>query len=744
MFTDDRNAKIELGPQLGSRGGEGCVYEVKGAPHHAAKIYHQPPDGLKLEKLNSQISLLGSDHELRKIAAWPERLIYYNGKPSGFLMAKAKGKPIHFLYRPNDRIDHFPTATWQSLITVSQNVAAAFHSLHARSIVMADINESNLLVTENGEVRLIDCDSYQIRAERKTYLCNVGVGMWTPPELQGKSRDEARSEHHDGFGLALLIFHLLFMGKHPYSGVPHTPQLLENPPSLEECIKRFQFAHTLRGQVELSAPPFSLPLTSLPESLIDLFEQAFLTKSRPTPATWHRELGKLEFQKCRWGHVFYRQLSHCPWCVIWNQGGTNFFIVLSNDSSASEIENLLRDIAQSKPPVLEEAIDLISALAPVGFRVPALTTLQIPLCAPAPFVPPPKPIALAYFRPSVKPYRPEFVVGWIFILISILLFIIAPNFTVIWLASGIMGIVWAFPGWKNPAYSRQIDDRRKVIASQLEECGKAEGYERTRRARQLSQSHDAITRHLNNMGRLAGESMAKFDAEKRRYCGEIRSIQTNAVTEFNLRHASLSSKTTDLLRRCRELPQRREEMRISKLKNNQMEGYLKSQRISDYKISQIGPARAAKLARRGIITAWDVLHMGRVDGLNMGQYYLESWASGLKKNLRVNTTGKLSDAAEHEIRRDSQKLEKDILDEYQVLRGEWRSLIIQSDIDKLRSLRAAKISQFTNDLKALNQLATAEHRQREQQLLGLIGEYGQAQANAKSMPIVPNNARPPT
>jgi DNA-binding helix-hairpin-helix protein with protein kinase domain len=47
------------------------------------------------------------------------------------------------------------------------------------------------------------------------------VAQFTPPEIQ-KSRQHFRMErtaNHDNFGLAILIFQLLFFGRHPYSGV---------------------------------------------------------------------------------------------------------------------------------------------------------------------------------------------------------------------------------------------------------------------------------------------------------------------------------------------------------------------------------------------------------------------------------------------------------------------------------------------------------------------------------------------
>ena len=162
MLTDSHHERIELGPQMGNRGGEGTVYEVVGKPDLVAKLYHNQLSPRKLEKLMAQAKL--ADPELLRICAWPHSVLYKSGNPVGFMMSKVSAKPIHLLYRSPDRKDHFPQATWQHLVRVCQNLAAAFHVLHSRSILMADVNETNILVNVQGEVRFIDCDSFQFAA----------------------------------------------------------------------------------------------------------------------------------------------------------------------------------------------------------------------------------------------------------------------------------------------------------------------------------------------------------------------------------------------------------------------------------------------------------------------------------------------------------------------------------------------------------------------------------------------------
>lgn len=181
MVLDEHRNRIVLGERVGSPGGEGTTHAVAGRSDVVAKIYHanRLPDRHQCEKLRFQVS--AQLPHVRKIAAWPQKLLFDDkGKTVGFLMPRITGKSIHLLYRPDDRNQHFPKATWQSLIDVARNVAAAFHCLHQHGVIMGDVNETNVFVTaETGEVRLIDCDSFQIQgANGQIFPCSVFTAGW--------------------------------------------------------------------------------------------------------------------------------------------------------------------------------------------------------------------------------------------------------------------------------------------------------------------------------------------------------------------------------------------------------------------------------------------------------------------------------------------------------------------------------------------------------------------------------------
>ena len=323
---------VPLGAELG-RGGEGSVFDVVGRPDLVAKIYHQAIGSEKATKIEAMASM--KSDELRSVSAWPaELLTTVFGAPCGFLMPRVTGhKDIHNLYSPRSRRTEFPNADWRFLIRSAANTARAFAVVHEAGAVIGDVNHGGIAVSDKATVKLIDCDSFQIAARGTKFLCEVGVPTFTPPELQGKSfRGVVRSANHDNFGLAVLAFHLLFIGRHPFAG----RYLGRGDMGLEQAITEFRFAygHT-RASVQMEPPPAVPPLeiSSQPVSL--LFERAFSQQGvnglRPTARDWVSALDGLEKQtkQCtiNASHHYLNTLGSCPWCHVEGATGIVLFSV---------------------------------------------------------------------------------------------------------------------------------------------------------------------------------------------------------------------------------------------------------------------------------------------------------------------------------------------------------------------------------------------------------------------------------
>lgn len=217
-FKDSSGKSVVLNCVLG-RGGEGTVWDVVARRGVVAKIYHQGMDRDHVAKI--QLMIGQACDAVDVVSAWPQDLVIdKNGRPCGILLPKVLGgRPVYDLYGPRSRVRHFPHANFAFVLEAPANIARAFASLHQAGIVVGDVNGSGVLVLPDATVRLIDCDSFQVQDGNTVYGCRVGVGPFTPPELQGLSlKTYLRSVDHDTFGLAVLIFHLMFQGRHPFAG----------------------------------------------------------------------------------------------------------------------------------------------------------------------------------------------------------------------------------------------------------------------------------------------------------------------------------------------------------------------------------------------------------------------------------------------------------------------------------------------------------------------------------------------
>ncbi len=334
------------------RGGEGIVYYCPDSSDTVAKIYHEPIDADKEEKLRWMAK--NGNENLFKVAAWIRDTLHQtpNGKIVGFLMPSVKAKEIHELYSLKSRRVHFPEATWEFLVHTAINIARAFYVLHKNDHIMGDVNHGNCVVLADGTVKLIDCDSYSIQKDNIRYRCDVGVATHLAPELQGKDLGEIeRQKTHDNFGLAVMIFQLLFLGRHPFAG----NYLGVEDKSLEDCIREYRFAYGNQEITNVKRPPGTLSLNQISPPLAHLFKQAFFSQQRPEPQEWIEALDDLKdnLTQCtiHVGHHYYNQLTICPFCEIESKSGLMLFPYISSNNAESEnglniftVENLLANI----------------------------------------------------------------------------------------------------------------------------------------------------------------------------------------------------------------------------------------------------------------------------------------------------------------------------------------------------------------------------------------------------------------
>jgi len=278
-----------------------------------------------------------------KIAAWPTDLIVdAKGKPLGFVMPRVIARrDIHELYSPKSRADTFPEADFRFLVHVACNVARAFAVVHGQNHVLGDVNHGNVLVGPDGTVILIDCDSFQIARGAHVFTCDVGVPLFTPPELHGQCfRGLRRTPNHDRFGLAVLLFHLLCMGRHPFAG-RYTGS---GDMPIERAVAEYRFAYGPDRKVNaMERPPGTIQIEALGTTVSQLFIKAFghaeSKPGRPDARGWIHALENLEASlrvcsQASWHH-YPSDLGACPWCAVEAQTGVRLFGVRIGGVGAS-------------------------------------------------------------------------------------------------------------------------------------------------------------------------------------------------------------------------------------------------------------------------------------------------------------------------------------------------------------------------------------------------------------------------
>jgi DNA-binding helix-hairpin-helix protein with protein kinase domain len=319
--TND-GGQVRLGNLLGE-GGEGAVFDIAGDPSRVAKVYFKSSEDRRA-KLRALLET--SSAAIHQVCTWPLTVIEMDSGQTGFLMAKLNNEfnSLDRLTSIRDRRVTFPNASWRFLLHTSQNLARAFGAVHEAGHVIGDVNESNVRVSPSGLVRLIDCDGFQISHNGSTYRCNVGVPTHTPPELQGLNFSATdRAANHDRFGLAIMVFQLLFMGRHPFAGVPGP--LMTTDGTFESAIKSGHFAYLLQQPpTGLLQPKQTASLDLVLPTLADLFCRSFQPDSaqlgRPTVEEWIATLTRQRetLKRCN-VHPLHDYSAHhadCPWCRL--------------------------------------------------------------------------------------------------------------------------------------------------------------------------------------------------------------------------------------------------------------------------------------------------------------------------------------------------------------------------------------------------------------------------------------------
>lgn len=277
-------------------GGEGRVFR---AGNHALKVFFTMTDARK-----------------KKLAAFPTGLPDAVVGPLA-LCTDQRGNVVGYAMRALDRavdIHRLGQRKWRDANMTSDDVLATFRDLattigklHARGIVVGDLNDGNVVVTPEASQPpsqpkwrpwLIDADSMQFAS----FPCVVAHERFLDPRLYGVdlAATGALSRESDFYALAVMLFaSLLFV--HPFGGA-HA--------SYPTMLRRAEARHSvLRGDVKL--PHSATRPDVLPDDALAWFTQVFDRDAREAlPAA----LLGARFTRCACGVEHARRV--CPACTV--------------------------------------------------------------------------------------------------------------------------------------------------------------------------------------------------------------------------------------------------------------------------------------------------------------------------------------------------------------------------------------------------------------------------------------------
>lgn len=330
LFVDQRGNPLPTGAEIGA-GGEGKVVAL--GADAVAKLYITPPAQAKVDKLAAMLAW--QPQRTGRVSAWPLATVHQGagGPLLGITMRRIPGVRLDFLTNTSERKALHPDLDWGFLVSIAVNLAGAIEEVHADGIVIGDLNPAGILVDPvKAHVALIDMDSVQFADHRQRFTCDVGRPEYTAPELQraGSLAGVWRSRSSDHFALAVIIFELLFLGRHPFIAKPLAQEGAAEMPDAGTAIATRGYAYGRdRERFGWELPERWPTPDLLPPYIQELFEAAFGDDplNRPDATVWHRALLQIlvpRLTRCPADRRHVHPVTVCPWCE-YDRHGRFFF-----------------------------------------------------------------------------------------------------------------------------------------------------------------------------------------------------------------------------------------------------------------------------------------------------------------------------------------------------------------------------------------------------------------------------------
>lgn len=244
-----------------AQGGEGAIY-VKGST--AYKLYTDPQRAITQAKIQ-ELSVLSQPNIISPI----DVVIDQQNKPVGYSMRKVgKSYALCQLFPRAFRLRN--NLAPETTLKLVRKLQEGVKHVHARGILIVDLNELNFLVSEDfEEIFFIDVDSYQTPSFPATVLM----------ESVRDRHAHTFTVNSDWFSFAVVSFQM-FVGIHPFKG---TYQPLQNLPDKDIKLDARMRANVSVLRPEVSVPASCLPFSVIPPNYLDWYKAVFEEGKRLPP-----------------------------------------------------------------------------------------------------------------------------------------------------------------------------------------------------------------------------------------------------------------------------------------------------------------------------------------------------------------------------------------------------------------------------------------------------------------------------
>jgi len=188
-----------------NRGGEGRLIIPDGLNNKIAKIYHDNIKPLEINKFNEIIKL--KNH----LFILPEELLFDKKKKiKGFIMQLLEPSffPLASIFNKNFCIKNNINLNFKKQI--AQKLIDAVVFAHKNIITIGDLNQYNIMINQNMELKIIDTDSFGTETFKHSEILLDEIRDYL---FNGKV-----SFQSDYFALSVLIFYM-FTFTHPFKGI---------------------------------------------------------------------------------------------------------------------------------------------------------------------------------------------------------------------------------------------------------------------------------------------------------------------------------------------------------------------------------------------------------------------------------------------------------------------------------------------------------------------------------------------